>query len=219
MRCIDDDEDTVKIDFLILGVLARQPSSGYELNRWIRERGRYHGFKTSQSPIYRTLARLLKSGAIRFEVSESDLAPDAKVYSLTDVGRDLLLEWAHSPFVPSIRPMDPDFMQRFIYGGQLGRDIAIRVIRTELAFRLEQKANDAHDHRTPAGLSPSAIPELDPSWAERVHQFAHERGYASTAQYIAWLELTLAALEREESAALEHLEEQTASDARRSAHH
>lgn len=193
----------MKIDFLILGVLARQPSSGYELNRWIRERGRYHGFRASQSPIYRALARLLKTGAIEYEVSQSDLAPDAKIYNLTEIGRQKLLDWARSPFEPSIRPMDPDFMQRFIYGGQLGRDIAIRVVRAELNFRLEQKERDSRKDRSPVDLAPGAIPELDPGWAERVHQLAHERGYASTAQYIAWLELTLAALEREETAVLE----------------
>jgi len=190
----------VKIEYLILGVLALHPSSGYELHRWIRERGRYHGFRASQSPIYRGLARLLDQGAIEYEISESELAPDAKVYSLTQIGREQLLEWARSPFEPSQRPMDPDFMQRFVYGGQLGRDIAIRVLRTELDFRLAQKEADFQVTRRPVSTSPGAIPELDPSWSDRIHELAHERGYASTAQYIAWLELTLAALEREERA-------------------
>lgn len=193
----------MKIEYLILGVLALHPSSGYELHRWIRERGRYHGFRASQSPIYRALARLLEQGAIEYEISESDLAPDAKIYSLTQIGREQLLEWARSPFEPSQRPMDPDFMQRFVYGGQLGRDIAIRVLRTELEFRLAQKEADSRVTRARVSTVPGAIPELDPSWSDRVHELAHERGYASTAQYIAWLELTLAALEREERVALE----------------
>lgn len=193
----------VKIDFLILGVLARKPSSGYEINRWVRVRGRYHGFRSSQSPIYRALGRLLNRGAIEYEISESDLAPDAKVYNLTHVGIQELFDWARSPFVPSERPMDPDFMQRFIYGGQLGRDIAIQIVRTELEFRRAQKEADAHVNREPFGTAPGGIPDLDLDWAERVHVLAHERGYASTAQYIAWLELTLAALEREEAVAME----------------
>ncbi|MFE0137914.1 hypothetical protein ACFWY6_41100 [Streptomyces sp. NPDC059037] len=39
------------------------------------------------------------------------------------------------------------------------------------------------------------IDGLDADWAREVHTMAHEHGYAFTASYIAWLQLTEARLE------------------------
>jgi hypothetical protein len=89
--------------------------------------------------------------------------------------------------------MDPDFGLRFTLAGQFGRDIALDVLRRELADREKQKAEQGTPEPVPA--MPDPIPELDPGWAMELDRLAHERGYASTATYIAWLELTIARLE------------------------
>jgi hypothetical protein len=43
------------------------------------------------------------------------------------------------------------------------------------------------------------VPEIDVRWLRRLRRLGHARGYAATAAYIAWLELTLAELEAEET--------------------
>ena len=189
----------MNIEYTLLGRLARVPSSGYELGRWLQTDGKYYGFKSSLSPIYRCLAALEKRGAIEHRVDSSDDAPDAKTYFLTVIGRQELVDWANSEYVPSDRPMDPDFMQRFLWAGQFGRDIAIRILRTELEFRLAQRAEDVARWRSPEATSP--IPEVDIAWADSLHQLSHERGYTSTSLYLSWLELTLARLEHDQAAA------------------
>jgi DNA-binding PadR family transcriptional regulator len=179
---------------IVLGVLARQPASGYDLRAWLEEHGTFLGYRISLSPIYRTLARLQACGYLTFTVEDRRNGPDAKVYRLTPAGRDAILAWARSPFTPSPRPMDPDFNLRFILAGQFGPDIAIDVLRTELDYRIKQKTGV----RLTPGPAAEPVPELDPDWCTEVQTLAHERGYASTAAYIAWLELTLARLDSSE---------------------
>jgi len=202
------------IDCLIMGNLARHPSSGYDLRNWLERDGRFNGYRASLSPIYRALAKLVEQSYVEFDVSERQNAPDAKVYRLTAEGRAALLAWAREPHEPAPRPMDPDFGIKFIFGGQFGRDIAISILRAELDYRIEQKKDIGTSGGSMGPMDP--VPELDPSWAARVQTLSHARGYASTAAYIAWLELTLAQLEAEEEAALAALSDGPGRSARAS---
>ena len=177
---------------MILAVLARRPSSGYDLRGWFERTGVYLGWRSSLSPIYRTLAGW-KPTVSSCRNGGRPNAPAAKVYRLTPQGREAILDWARSPHVPSQRPMDPDFGVRFMLAGQFGREIALDVLRQELAYRLKQKEEQGPPEPVRTNLNP--IPELDPEWAAELDRLAHERGYASTAAYIAWLELTIARLE------------------------
>lgn len=173
------------LDYIILGMLALRRFSGYDLRRWMEGPGRYIGYGVKLPHIYRRLAALVDKGWVAFDVDPRDGRPDAKIYRMTEAGKQALLDWAHSPYEPSPRPMDPDFKIRFVFGGQLDREIAISVVRTELEYRLK------HD------LTPTFTPldTPDAPWARQIHTLAHEQGYASTAAYIAWLQLTLNRLE------------------------
>ncbi|MBU3067814.1 PadR family transcriptional regulator [Nocardia sp. NEAU-G5] len=183
----------MQLDYVILGALALGRYSGYDLRRWMEGPGRYIGYGVQLPQIYRRLGKLVERGWVEFEVDPREGRPDAKIYSLTTAGRQALLDWARSPFEPSTRPMDPDFKLRLIFAGQLDREIAIDIVRTELEYRRK------HDNISAATSFPieydPQIPELDPLWAREIQTLAHEQGYASTASYIAWLELTLARLE------------------------
>lgn len=186
------------LDWMILANLARHPSSGYDLRSWFEQHGRYLGIGASLSPIYRALGKLVERGLAEFDVEERTNAPDAKVYRLTPAGFDALLAWAREPHQPSPRPMDPNFMVKFTLAGQFGRDIALDVLRRELAYRLAQKVVEADIGLRTGPLDP--VPELRVDWLTRVVRDAHARGYASTAALIAWLETTIDAYEAEEAA-------------------
>ncbi|MRH91700.1 PadR family transcriptional regulator [Nocardia sp. SYP-A9097] len=169
--------------------------SGYDLRWWMERQGRYVGSGVQLPQIYRRLSALVERGLVEFDIDPREGRPDAKVYRMTAAGHAELLAWARSPFKPAPRPMDRDFKLRFLFAGQLGRDIAIDILRTELAYRLE------HDNLSPIATGQSfhdpQIPELNSDWASEVHLMAHEHGYASTAGHIAWLRITLARLEAE----------------------
>ncbi|MFF0223269.1 helix-turn-helix transcriptional regulator [Streptomyces sp. NPDC004629] len=183
----------MRLEYVILGLLGLRNFSGYDMRKWMDGNGQYLGYGAQLPQIYRTLAKMADKGWVEFEVDARDGKPDAKVYRLTAAGRQEFIAWARSPYVPSTRPMDPDFMVRFVFGAALGRDVAIDLLRTELDYRRKQAAHENWIDFAQASLDP--IPEVDPAWAREVHWTAHERGYASTAAYIAWLELTLARFE------------------------
>ena len=181
------------LDYVILGVLALRRLSGYDLRRWMDGPGRFIGYGVQLPQIYRRLAKLVERGWVAYDVDPREGRPDAKVYRMTEAGREALLEWARSPFEPSPRPPDPDFKLRFLFAGQLSPEIALDIVTTELEYRLR------HDNQSPVVPIPEPydpqIPELDPEWAREVHITAHEHGYAETAAYIAWLQLTQARLQ------------------------
>ncbi|MFE7559189.1 PadR family transcriptional regulator [Kitasatospora sp. NPDC057500] len=184
----------MQLDFVILGLLALRRFSGYDLRRWMDGKGQYLGYGVHLPQIYRRLAKLVERGWVEYDVDARDAAPDAKVYRLTEDGRAALLDWARSPYEPSVRPTDSDFRIRFIFAGQLDRAIAIGLVRTELDYRLNQVAGKNGALELPDAYE-SQIPELDADLAREVHLLAHERGYASMHSYIVWLQLTLQRLE------------------------
>jgi DNA-binding PadR family transcriptional regulator len=183
----------MQLEYVILGVLCLGRVTGYDLRRWMEGPGRFLGYGVQLPQIYRTLGRMVERGWVSFDVDPREGRPDAKVYRITEEGREALLTWARSPYTPSTRPMDPDFTLRFVFAGQLDREIAIDVVRTELEYRLKHVSEDG-SLQIPDAYDPQ-IPELDPVWAREVQLLAHEHGFASTAGYIAWLKLTLKRLE------------------------
>jgi DNA-binding PadR family transcriptional regulator len=185
----------MRLEYLILGILSLRPTSGYGMHKWLNSgNGQYIGYRAQLPQVYRALAKLTAKKWVVFDTDAAPGRPDAKVYRLTEQGRDELLNWAKSPYEPTPRPMDPDFMLRFIFGGQFGPDIAISVLRTELDYRCRQ-ADAAKARGFGQELEP--IADIETSWAQKIHLIAREREYASAAGYIAWLETTLARLEIE----------------------
>ncbi|MVU76936.1 hypothetical protein GPX89_06715 [Nocardia sp. ET3-3] len=181
------------LETVILGMLALRPLSGYDLGKWMDGPGRFIGYRVTLPQVYRTLAKMGERGLVAFQVDPREGKPDAKIYTLTTAGKAALLEWAHSPYEPAPRPMDPDFMLRFLLGGMFGRDIAVEVLRAELDYRREQVRNPTRVGELSAAFAP--IDEVDPQWAAQVLAAGHEQGRASTAAYIGWLEVTLADFE------------------------
>ncbi|WP_327144129.1 PadR family transcriptional regulator [Nocardia sp. NBC_01327] len=181
------------LDILILGMLSLRPLSGYDLGKWMDGPGRFIGYRVSLPQVYRTLGKLVDRGLVEFDVDARAGKPDAKVYRLTEAGRQAHLDWARSPYEPAPRPMDPDFMLRFIFAGMLGRDTAIAVLRTELDYRLAQVRTPTRVGELEGALAP--IGEIDAGWTGQVLRAAHEQGRASTASYIGWLQVTLADFE------------------------
>lgn len=85
-----------RLGYAILALLARMPSTGYELSG--RARFPLGYFWTAQhGQIYPELTRLLDSGMVRFDTSPGPGPHDKKVYSLTVAGLDELSQWVTQP--------------------------------------------------------------------------------------------------------------------------
>ncbi|NQX10433.1 PadR family transcriptional regulator [Microbacteriaceae bacterium VKM Ac-2855] len=181
------------LESVLLGLLARRPSAGYDVRKFLEREGRVFGYTPQSSQIYRQLSALVARGLLGFEIDSRRLGPDAKVYFLTGAGWAALLNWVGAPFVPSQRPLDAHFQLHFTFAGAISPVLALQVVETELAFRLDQESNSR-----PVGFAAARdLPApFDPDWAEEVHFLGDARGNQLALVHISWLRTTRARLER-----------------------
>lgn len=85
------------LEYKLLGLLARQPMSGYDLTSVLKQRVVPFG-PISHTQIYPALASLERKGLVRYHIVEQQaVRPDKKVYELTEEGRTALWQWVESP--------------------------------------------------------------------------------------------------------------------------
>ena len=85
------------LEYKLLGLLARQPMSGYDLASHLKQRFVPFG-PVSHTQIYPTLASLEQQGLVRYHIVEQHaVRPNKKVYELTEEGQAALRQWVESP--------------------------------------------------------------------------------------------------------------------------
>jgi DNA-binding PadR family transcriptional regulator len=85
------------LEYKLLGLLARQPMSGYDLASHLKQRFVPFG-PISHTQIYPALASLEQQGLVRYHIVEQHaVRPNKKVYELTEEGRAALRQWVESP--------------------------------------------------------------------------------------------------------------------------
>lgn len=84
------------LGYALLGLLAREPLSGYELTSRIKERVGFF-WSTSYSQVYPALAQLEDEGLVSYRAVEQRDRPDKKVHSITPEGLDVLKAWVTAP--------------------------------------------------------------------------------------------------------------------------
>ena len=85
------------LEYKLLGLLARQPMSGYDLASRLKKRFVPFG-PISHTQIYPALASLEQQGLVRYHIVEQQaMRPNKKVYELTEEGRTTLRQWVESP--------------------------------------------------------------------------------------------------------------------------
>ena len=179
----------MKFEYVLLGLLARRPYSGYDLRKWLETEGQFVWAKAHHSQIYRKLAQMEAEGWVRHEVDSREGRPDAKVYRLTDCGHDALKGWMRAPYEPSPRLQDIDFTARFSVTAPLDREAAIGLLGTELDYRRAQIAKNRHRDRTLHYEDP--LPTLDQNLDREVQESLHLLGAKAMDTWVAWLEHTL----------------------------
>ena len=79
-----------------LGMLTDGDACGYDLKKCF-ESSFGHFFPAGYGSIYPALATLARNGFIEYELVPQDGKPDRKVYSITDKGREALMEGLANP--------------------------------------------------------------------------------------------------------------------------
>jgi DNA-binding PadR family transcriptional regulator len=98
----DQSRKLTALEYVVLGLLALQPQSGYDIINYFSPAG-VHSWSASPGSIYPMLKRLEKQGVIEGELeTERELRP-RKIYHLTSLGEERLDNWLRE--VPEILPL------------------------------------------------------------------------------------------------------------------
>ena len=169
----------------ILGLLAQQPMTGYDLKtRWFDRSFRYF-WPADQAQIDPTLDGVLERGWATVQVEPGGDRPNRKVYSLTDAGREELARWLATPQpLPVVR--DPLLVQLFCAADVPDEDLR----------RLLEQQGEAHRARLAEyeALRPflEGLPVSERK--RRLWLLTLENGIGRERAYLDWLEAAKAGL-------------------------
>ncbi len=123
------------LGYALLGLLAREPMTGYDLTRMLDSPIGYM-WSAHHSQVYPTLRALEHDKHVRHRVIAGRGPRDTLLYSVTAKGRRALQAWVGSPLPP------PESRSEFML-----RVRAIWMVSPDVARALIQQARDHHSER------------------------------------------------------------------------
>jgi DNA-binding PadR family transcriptional regulator len=174
------------LGYAILGLLAREALSGYDLTQ--RMKGRVGFFWNARhSQIYPELARLEDGGFVTHSVVEQRDRPDKKVHEITDAGLEALKDWVTQP--PPEKPTRDELTLKTYSVWLADGEEAARVFRAEGLKHEEQLARYEEirswmEDEWREDLSNPGSPHFA-SYATLRRGIIHERGYAEWCRWLA----------------------------------
>ncbi len=166
---------------VILAMLAKEPSQGYQLRARLDQALGPLGEAMNDGQIYVTLSRLEKAGLVARAAAEGLAGPDRKVYELTPAGQERVAEWLAEVTWP--KPDLAEFHLKLIAAAQAGLADPIGILdaqRRELLRRLKdaQRAEMAEADGSDAALLLDGIVlrlQADLRWLEACERNWTER--------------------------------------------
>ena len=168
---------------VVLAMLAKEPSHGYQLRARLRHALGPLGEAMNAGQVYVTLARLEKAGLLTIEKSAEGSDRDRKVYALTAAGQQRVADWIAEVAWPS--PDLAGFHLKLIAAAWGGLADPLTIVdrqRHELLRRLRdaQRAAMAEPERSDAALLLEGIVlrlQADLRWLEACENtWSHRRG-------------------------------------------
>ena len=141
---------------VVLALLAKEPSHGYELRARLRQALGPLGGEMNEGQVYVTLSRLEKAGLVAPEPAAGVAdRPDRKMYALTAAGQQRVAGWLAEVSWP--KPDLTEFHLKLIAAAAAGLADPLAIVdaqRRELLRRLRdaQRAALAEPDRSAAGL-------------------------------------------------------------------
>lgn len=127
----------ITLSYALLGLLAVQPFSGYDLARLMkRPVGLF--WQARHSQIYPELARLESGGFVTHETVEQEDRPDKKIYKISESGLAALRQWVSGPVEPA--PMRDELILKAFCLWLADPPQAITLFQEEEQRHLEQLA-------------------------------------------------------------------------------
>jgi PadR family transcriptional regulator, regulatory protein AphA len=120
--------------YAILGLLAEEPSSGYDIRKKI-EKGLSHFWNESYGQIYPILKKLASERLASSKRRKQKGRPDRQVYTITAKGRTVLEEWLREP--ASLQVQRNETLLKLFFSGIASAAQRRRLIE---AYREEQSS-------------------------------------------------------------------------------
>jgi DNA-binding PadR family transcriptional regulator len=172
----------MKLENILLGVLLRNPSTGYDLKKYLDTAGRFLRSNTQMSQVYRSLAQMERLGWVVHEILPRPGAQDAKLYRVTEEGTTVFLDWLKGPYHSPSRLGDPELTARLSFAGFMGVEEVIALLEVEIRERRDQVARYRYRDRT---LPVDPDLPYDEELADAVGEWQHRRGAAAMDAHIA----------------------------------
>ena len=175
----------MKLEYFILGLLKINPSTGYDIKKFLDTEGRFGRKRAPLSQIYTTLKRMAANGWVVFEEEKREGKPDIKIYQNTEVGEGVLLDYLHSPLEPSFRFRESDIQYRILFAYLVEPEVIIAQLQAELDFRQGQIAKFRNRDRT---IQSESLSETDLAYAQEIYEKLHSFGARAIDDYVLSLE-------------------------------
>jgi DNA-binding PadR family transcriptional regulator len=177
------------LQYLLLARLTFEPQSGYDLTQWIA-RAAHHYWAADHSSIYPALAKLQRQGYVTFETQPSERGPKRKVYSITEIGRQVLLEWVNLP------PVEPEIRDE-----QMVKVLCYDLVPASVAIAQLQATRKRYlEKLTWLNETIRLLDDEDSNLVYRSHvgiRLTIRRGILSTSAYINWCDEAIALLKKQ----------------------
>jgi DNA-binding PadR family transcriptional regulator len=174
------------LGYAILGLLAREALSGYDLTQRMKGRVGYF-WSARHSQIYPELARLEDGGFVTHSVVEQRERPDKKVYEITDVGLEALKDWVTQP--PPEKPTRDELTLKaysvwLADGEEVARVFSAEGLKHEEQLARYEEIRSWMEDEWRDDLSSPGSPCFA-SYATLQRGIIHERGYAEWCRWLA----------------------------------
>lgn len=179
------------LGYAILGLLAREPLTGYDLAG--RMGARIGSFwEARHSQIYPELARLERRGLVTHRVVAQRERPDKKVYEITGGGLDALRSWVTQP--PAPRAVRDELVLK-AYASWLAEPGAVLALFRDERRRHEEQLRDYEQTRAwmEEAWGADVRRPASPHFASYV---ALQRGILQERGYVEWCRWVADSLER-----------------------
>jgi PadR family transcriptional regulator AphA len=117
-----------KTKYALLGMLLHGPLSGYDMKKF-SDSSITHFWSENYGHIYPILKRLEKDALVKSEVVRTPGKPNRHLYTLTEKGKKVFLEWLKRPADAEIRRNE--FLLKLFFAGALTVQDVIRIIEHE----------------------------------------------------------------------------------------
>lgn len=116
-------ENAGKTKYVVLGMLARCPQSGYTIKKWL-ENEHSHFWQESYGQIYPTLKKLVAEGfAVCGETPQKENGRGQILYSITPTGRAELEAWLREP--PDIEKLRYELLLKISFGEHTSPEVLL----------------------------------------------------------------------------------------------